>query len=218
MANFIRTSEHGGFEVQEYNGKWSLCSAWEGKDGTVRVNWGKRQNGKDQYAEKATPIKVDHLGDFRLSTDGPNVHELIGMLNGNHVFIAGNHDRKNGLNTPLQFAVIKAFGRQIVLAHRPEDCNFIMGLLGIDLGFCGHVHEKWKFKTVEHGDLINVGVDQWDYYPIDGRQIFKAYKNWLRDGKGNTEISPNFGQGGTNGREGVSVMAETKESGKEREI
>jgi len=161
---------------------------------------------------------VYHLGDFRLSTDGPNVHELIGMLNGNHVFIAGNHDRKNGLNTPLQFAVIKAFGRQIVLAHRPEDCNFIMGLLGIDLGFCGHVHEKWKFKTVEHGDLINVGVDQWDYYPIDGRQIFKAYKNWLRDGKGNTEISPNFGQGDANGREGVSVMAEIKESGKEHEI
>ena len=29
---------------------------------TVRVNWGKRQMGKDQYAEKATPIKVD-LGD-----------------------------------------------------------------------------------------------------------------------------------------------------------
>ncbi len=62
MGEFVRTSEKGGFEVQEYNGKWSLASAWEGKDGTVRVNWGKRQNGKDQYAEKATPIKVD-LGD-----------------------------------------------------------------------------------------------------------------------------------------------------------
>ena len=62
MGEFVRTSEKGGFEVQEYNGKWSLCSAWEGKDGTVRVNWGKRQMGKDQYAEKATPIKVD-LGD-----------------------------------------------------------------------------------------------------------------------------------------------------------
>ena len=62
MGEFVRTSEKGGFEVQEYNGKWSLCSAWEGKDGTVRVHWGKRQNGKDQYAEKATPIKVD-LGD-----------------------------------------------------------------------------------------------------------------------------------------------------------
>jgi len=42
MGEFVRTSEKGGFEVQEYNGKWSLCSAWEGKDGKVRVNWGKR--------------------------------------------------------------------------------------------------------------------------------------------------------------------------------
>ena len=50
MGEFVRTSEKGGFEVQEYIGKWSLASAWEGKDGTVRVNWGKRQNGKDQYA------------------------------------------------------------------------------------------------------------------------------------------------------------------------
>ena len=67
MGEFVRTSEKGGFEVQEYNGKWSLCSAWEGKDGTVRVNWGKRQMGKDQYAEKATPIKVD-LGDEKTAT------------------------------------------------------------------------------------------------------------------------------------------------------
>ena len=67
MGEFVRTSEKGGFEVQEYNGKWSLCSAWEGKDGTVRVNWGKRQMGKDQYSEKATPIKVD-LGDAQTAT------------------------------------------------------------------------------------------------------------------------------------------------------
>jgi hypothetical protein len=67
MGEFVRTSEKGGFEVQEYNGKWSLASAWEGKDGTVRVNWGKRQMGKDQYAEKATPIKVD-LGDEKTAT------------------------------------------------------------------------------------------------------------------------------------------------------
>ncbi len=67
MGEFVRTSEKGGFEVQEYNGKWSLASAWEGKDGTIRVNWGKRQTGKDQYADKATPIKVD-LGDEKTAT------------------------------------------------------------------------------------------------------------------------------------------------------
>ena len=44
--------------------------------------------------------------------------------------------------------------------------------------FVGHVHEKWKFMKCEHGDMVNVGVDQWDFYPIDPKQIFKAYKTW----------------------------------------
>jgi calcineurin-like phosphoesterase family protein len=126
-----------------------------------------------------------HLGDFKVSTDGPNVHELIGMLNGNHVFISGNHDRRNGLNTPLQFAVIKSYGRSVLLAHKPEECNFLMGLLGIDLGFCGHVHIAWKFRKVEYGDLVNVGADQWDYAPVHAKQVMKALKGWIRDGRQN---------------------------------
>ena len=36
---------------------------------------------------------VYHLGDFKMSSEGPNTHELLGMLNGHHVMIAGNHDK-----------------------------------------------------------------------------------------------------------------------------
>lgn len=32
---------------------------------------------------------------------------------------------------------------------------------------CGHVHEKWKVK----GNMINVGVDVWDYAPVSLEQI-----------------------------------------------
>ena len=32
---------------------------------------------------------VYHLGDFKVSSDGPTVHELRQQLNGNHVFIQG---------------------------------------------------------------------------------------------------------------------------------
>jgi hypothetical protein len=59
---FIRTSEHGGFLINEYKGNYSLNSAWEADDGTVRQNWALRQKGKDKYADKATPIKIE-LGD-----------------------------------------------------------------------------------------------------------------------------------------------------------
>jgi len=49
-----------------------------------------------------------------------------------------------------------------------------MPIMGIKTAFCGHVHEKWKFIKTEQGLLVNVGVDQWDYYPVDAKQIFKA--------------------------------------------
>jgi len=150
---------------------------------------------------------VYHIGDFKVSTDGPSVHELTAMLNGNHVFINGNHDKRNGLNTPLKFCIIESYGRQIVLAHKPEDCNFIMGLLGINLGFCGHIHITWKFRKAEHGDLVNVGVDQWGYYPVDAKQLFKVYKNWLREGCPDTGIPAKTRQGDTDGSEVVSVVA-----------
>ena len=117
---------------------------------------------------------VFHVGDFRMTSVGPNVHELMAMLNGNHVFIRGNHDRNNGLNTPLKYCIIETYGKRIVLVHKPEDAEIIMAGGGIDMAFVGHVHEKWKFRP----DMVNVGVDVWDFYPVDVRQILKAYKRW----------------------------------------
>ena len=119
---------------------------------------------------------VYHCGDFKLSSDGPNIHELIKQLNGRHVFIQGNHDKRNGTNTCLKYGIIELFNTGIILAHRPEDAVDMMRLCGIRMAFCGHVHEKWKFLKTDSGLLVNVGVDQWDYYPVDPKQIFKAIK------------------------------------------
>ena len=121
---------------------------------------------------------VFHLGDFKVSSSGPTAHELKAQLNGNHVYICGNHDKNNGCNSPLKYAVIELYSRQIIITHKPEDAGSLMFLLNIDLAFVGHVHEKWKFRKCENGDLVNVGVDQWDYYPIEAKQIFKAYAAW----------------------------------------
>lgn len=120
---------------------------------------------------------VFHLGDFRFSP-GPNYHDLLRKLNGNHVFLQGNHDRRNGVNTPLKYALIETHGRPVLLTHRPEDAENIMKHTEISLAFCGHVHEKWKFRDTDAGEIINVGVDQWDYYPVDAKQILKALKKW----------------------------------------
>lgn len=119
---------------------------------------------------------VYHLGDFKFSSDGPNVYELIQQLNGRHVFIRGNHDKNNGLNSCLQYAVIQLYSQDVLLIHRPEDAMEIMFKTGIKMAFCGHVHEKWKMMKKDDTIFINVGVDQWDFYPIDSKQIFKAIK------------------------------------------
>jgi len=137
----------------------------------------KRHNSRVQNSHT-----VFHVGDFKMGTNGPNVYELTNMLNGRHVFIWGNHDRNNGNNTPLKYAIIKSYGKTILLAHHPEEASMMMSNGGIDMAFTGHVHQNWKFKP----NMVNVGVDVWDFYPVDAKQILKAYNRWVKDG-GNKE-------------------------------
>ena len=120
---------------------------------------------------------VFHLGDFKFSAQGPNTYELRKRLNGTHIFIRGNHDKHNGLNTPIRHMVIESYGKKILLIHRPEDAILIMDVYkDIDLAFVGHIHEKWKGKD----KMINVGVDQWNFYPIHAQQILKYYSQVLK--------------------------------------
>jgi len=43
-----------------------------------------------------------------------------------------------------------------------QDFRPVKGELFEDILVCGHVHEKWQTK----GNMINVGVDVWDYKPV----------------------------------------------------
>lgn len=129
---------------------------------------------------------VFHLGDFKLTNNGTNKHEIVRQLNGHHVFILGNHDKNNGCNTPIKYMVIETYGQSVLLIHKPEDSIELMPILKINTAFVGHVHEKWKYQehilNYEKRLLINVGVDQWDYYPIDAKQIFKDVKREVGNG------------------------------------
>ncbi len=134
-----------------------------------------------RHNERVKPSDtVYHLGDFKHTANGPSTRELISMLNGNHVFISGNHDRRNGLNAPLKYAVVETYGHRILLCHRPDDAATIAADLAVNLCFVAHVHDKWKFR----GNMINVGVDQWNFYPVGAKQILKAYNHWRRDESG----------------------------------
>ena len=104
------------------------------------------------------------------------------LLNGNIVFIKGNHDANNSLKTHLDKAIIFYGQKSISLTHRPEHVD-----TRCDLHFVGHVHQIWKFKRIKQSehiiDLMNVGVDVWGFKPVSFDEIMRDYHKWKRENK-----------------------------------
>jgi len=137
------------------------------------------------------PDTVFHGGDLGLSksNEAPNAPknplEIIKRnLNGNIIFIQGNHDGNNSNRTPIQKIIIKHGGMRICLVHNPEhfDYNYPINLVG-------HVHEKWEikryFKGDRYSDCINIGVDVWDFAPVTWSEIWQRYSLWKKNEKTN---------------------------------
>jgi len=104
-----------------------------------------------------------------------NAQYYLNQLNGNFVFIKGNHDDNNSLKTCISGCVINLGGQDIYLTHRPEDIE-----PNIKLNFVGHVHESWKFKREKGVDMINVGVDVNNFMPVTFNEIMNEYNKWKK--------------------------------------
>jgi len=136
-------------------------------------NWNQRVKEEDT---------VFIVGDFCFKETMHKAEYFVNQLKGKKIFIKGNHDSHNGINTKIISLVLR-FGkrkhREILLVHNPLE-----GGIGYYLILSGHVHNKWKFKRYEfpegYYDCCNVGVDVWNYYPISINEIFKEYHKWLR--------------------------------------
>jgi len=112
---------------------------------------------------------VFFLGDFALK-DGD---DILPLLNGNFIFIKGNHDGRNGIHTIIHSCIIHHGGKLIYLVHDPKDAEDF-----VDINFCGHVHEKWKFSKTKKGTpIVNVGVDQHNFYPLNINEILEEMRN-----------------------------------------
>ena len=183
MSNFWFTSDtHFGHKnIIEYCNR--PFKTLEDMDNTIIRKWNERVKPDDI---------VFHLGDFcfRNSPGGKlgegTIHNAIyyeKQLNGKIILIQGNHDRNNSSKSIIHNATIKFGGRTINLVHNPEHAKYAM------LNFVGHVHEKWKYKKekdVSCGgvtNIINVGVDQWNFYPITGQEIFQFLAKMKKENK-----------------------------------
>jgi calcineurin-like phosphoesterase family protein len=129
---------------------------------------------------------VIHVGDFcfRNSNDvrgeGARLRaeEYIAQLKGHKIFIKGNHDKNNSLNTKTKSLVLEYGGAEYFCVHRPDDAN-----QEYPINFVGHCHERWTFKRYARTILINVGVDVWSFYPKTVDELLVALKQYQRNNK-----------------------------------
>jgi len=106
------------------------------------------------------------------------------QLNGKIIFLKGNHDKNNSTASIIENMTIRYGGMNIYLVHRPNNArsDFMLNLVG-------HVHDKWKACKVKNSmiTLINVGVDQWNFMPIDINEILSYYSD-VRHGRTEDKI------------------------------
>jgi len=138
---------------------------------------------------------VFHLGDFCFKeTKDRNAKYYLDQLNGQKIFIAGNHDRNNSLRTCIQDIRIYLGGKHLLLIHNPNESTY-----GFDLVLAGHIHNRWLVKEYKFGKyrwhVFNVGVDANRFRPINIQEILIEYDKW-RKGIINDKGEPIIGRVG----------------------
>jgi len=127
---------------------------------------------------------VIHLGDFMFYKNLHKPSYYLDQLNGRIVLIKGNHDHNNSINTPIKSLVVEIGGYEIYCTHDPKDYN-----PSYPINFVGHVHEKWRIKEVFNSYLVNVGVDVWNYHPVNINEILRALNDYKRESAKNEGVS-----------------------------
>ena len=122
--------------------------------------------------------------------------DIIGALNGTQILIAGNHDpcwdalpgsdRMFAWYYEAGYADVCTRGwmtthlpgiePEVLLTHIPpvgdypnRPPRYVNNRPPFDSGIvlCGHLHETWKTHNVGPLRQLNVGVDQWEYTPVN---------------------------------------------------
>lgn len=133
------------------------------------ANWNARVRPEDE---------IIHLGDFAF---GPRskLAPTLERLNGHKTLVRGNHDRSKSAMLAAGFDDVcdrlewtDNGSRRLYFAHIPlgvseprprkYDPPLVRPAPPHDFWLCGHVHEHFRRR----GNVINVGVDQWNFRPI----------------------------------------------------
>jgi len=146
-------------------------------DEKIIKNWNSRVKKEDV---------VFFLGDFCLckSSEAPNSRKdafsyYRSQLNGEIIFLLGNHDGHNKGKSLIESIVINHGGKRIYLTHNPKWAkeDFFWN-------FTGHCHGNLGTfrKMGPKSTIVDLSVDCWNYTPVDINEINSAYSDWYRGG------------------------------------
>jgi calcineurin-like phosphoesterase family protein len=139
-----------------------------------------------RHNEVVSPIdEVYHIGDFAMI--GPSQWEkikgILDKLNGTHYLILGNHDEckpmkyvEMGFTRVHTSLRIEIDGWILELHHDPSIYTITSNLPDVDRIVFIHGHVHTLYKSIPEKRIINVGVDQWDYHPINWETIKEELK------------------------------------------
>jgi calcineurin-like phosphoesterase family protein len=139
-----------------------------------------------KWNEKVGPEDlVFHLGDFGLSksSEAPNAPKdpltlIRTRLNGNIIFVAGNHDHNNRNKSIIESLIINHGGHRIYLTHDPKYYR-----KDFEWNFTGHCHgNNGTFHKIDKSIIVDLSVDCWNFSPVDINEINQAYSEWRKRG------------------------------------
>jgi calcineurin-like phosphoesterase family protein len=136
---------------------------------------------------------VIHNGDFCFKNspggkegEGLPIHakKYIEQLKGNWVFVRGNHDRNNSVQTKIERLILRVGGIYINVCHRPDDA-IIEDTHYYPLNIVGHVHNNWLTKEIfnngKYSLLLNVGVDNNKFFPYNFDEVKAIWDKWYNN-------------------------------------
>lgn len=120
------------------------------------------------------------IGDFSLSRNREAIENWTKQLKGHKHLILGNHDELKpwhyvhagfeSVHTSYDF-YRPPINELCYLIHDPATYNALPK--GSKL-LCGHVHNTFK-RSKDNPNIINVGVDQWQFRPVSLLEIEELY-------------------------------------------
>lgn len=118
---------------------------------------------------------VYHLGDFAMLRKDQisKIEPILKILNGQHHLILGNHDNNHSftyVNMGFSSVHTALFIDEFLLIHDPAMAVAVDDNQEV---LCGHLHELTKFVNP---NILNVGVDIWNYKPVSIQQIRNAFE------------------------------------------